>query len=95
MTLSRAEWHRERHRERTRKCTAFLANPFLFTRELFVSKHSGRLTSSKEEVDHFLHATLQYPMRDQELEHQRAFLDQTAPKVKFDLKEPSLKESAT
>lgn len=73
--------------EGTRKCIAFLGDPFLFTRELL-----GHLTCSKVKGDQCLHATLQDPMRDQTLEHYRANLDQTAPNVEFYKREPSLKE---
>ncbi|KAI4881124.1 hypothetical protein NFI96_020516, partial [Prochilodus magdalenae] len=39
-TLRRAEWHRRRGRERARKCSAFIANPFGFTKKLLGEKRS-------------------------------------------------------
>lgn len=50
------------------------------------SKRSVRLMSSKEEVDQFLHASLQDPRRDQ------ALFDQLVPEVNFDMRDPGLKE---
>lgn len=67
MTLRRAECHRRRSRERARKQTAFIADPFGFTKQLLGQKRSGRLACSKEELDHFLHNNLSDPDREQEL----------------------------
>lgn len=59
---------------------------------MLCSKRNGRLVCSKEEVDQFLHASLQDPRRDQDLRQQRALVDQLVPEVNFDVREPGLKE---
>lgn len=92
MTWQRAEWYRRRGRERAMKRVDFIAKPFCFTVELLGRKRSGHLPCSKEGVDQYLHATLQDPRGNQELEHQSALLCQPAPEGNFDMRELSLKE---
>ena len=46
-TLRRAENHRRRRKERQRKRTAFIQNPFRFTRELLGDRRSGRLECTR------------------------------------------------
>lgn len=92
MTWQRAEWYRRRGRERAMKRADFIAKPFCFTVELLGRKRSGHLPCSKEGVDQYLHATLQNPRGNQELEHQSALLCQPAPESNFDMRELSLKE---
>lgn len=58
LTLRRAEQHRRRQRERARKWTAFINNPFGFTRQLLGQRRSGHLTCSN---------TFSDPARDQDL----------------------------
>ena len=56
-TMTRAEWHRRRRKERARKARkvlAFLASPFGFTKQLLGQKRSGQLTSPKSEIDSYL-----------------------------------------
>lgn len=57
LTLRRAEFHRRRRKERARKRTAFLANPFKLTKQLLGQKRSGRLTCSKDAINDHLKAT--------------------------------------
>lgn len=85
MTLHRAERHRRRRMERARKQTAFIVDPFGFTKQLLGQKRSGHLACSKEEVDHFLHNTLSDSDREQELGPQRALLDIPAPMVELNI----------
>ncbi|XP_035990671.1 uncharacterized protein LOC118562404 [Fundulus heteroclitus] len=92
MTLRRAEWHRRRGRERARKRAAFIANPFGFTKRLLGDKRSGRLECSIEQVNQFLQDTVSDPLRDQELEPNKALISPDPPTTEFNLKEPSLKE---
>ena len=92
MTLRRAEGHRRRRKERARKRTAFLSNPFGFVKKLLGDKRSGHLSCSQEEVDQFLSNTLSDPQRDQALGPQKALIKLPPPKVDFNPREPSLKE---
>ncbi len=46
LTLRRAEYHRRRWKERARKRTAFLANPFKLIKQLLGQKRTGCLTCS-------------------------------------------------
>ncbi|XP_023810165.1 uncharacterized protein LOC105353972 [Oryzias latipes] len=92
MSLRRAEWHRRRGRERARKRAAFIANPFGFTKKLLGDKRSGQLECSTEEVNQFLQDTLSDPLREQELEPNKALIKPAPPTIEFNLTEPSLKE---
>ncbi|XP_061571176.1 uncharacterized protein LOC133424524 [Cololabis saira] len=91
-TLRRAEWHRRRRKERARKRTAFIADPFGFIKQLLGQKRSGRLVCSKEEVDNFLDNNLSDPDREQELGPLSALLDIPSPTVNFITSEPTWKE---
>ncbi|RXN22987.1 reverse transcriptase [Labeo rohita] len=57
ISLRRAEWHRRRGKERARKRSAFIGNPFGFTKKLLGQKRSGHLACPVEEIDNHLHAT--------------------------------------
>ncbi|XP_028292553.1 uncharacterized protein LOC114455485 [Gouania willdenowi] len=92
MTLRRAEWHRRRRKERSRKRAAFLANPFGFTKQLLGQKRSGQLTCSKAEVDHYLKETYSDSCREQDLGPCRSLIDPPAPTWDFNGKEPAWKE---
>ncbi|CAJ1076456.1 uncharacterized protein LOC119779116 [Xyrichtys novacula] len=92
MTLRRAEWHRRRRKERARKRTAFLENPFGFTKQLLGQKRSGQLSCSKAEIDHHLDTTLRDPSREQELGNCQSLIDPPEPMLDFDEREPSWKE---
>lgn len=83
MTLRIAEWHRRRGRERARKRTAFIADPFRFTKQLLGQKRSCWLACSKEEVDHLLHNDLSDPDREQELGPLTALFNITSPTVEL------------
>ncbi|XP_016087054.1 uncharacterized protein, partial [Sinocyclocheilus grahami] len=92
MILRRAEWHRRRGRERTRKRAAFIANPFGFTKQLLGDKRNGRLECSIEEVNRFLQDTVSDSLREQDLEPNKALVSPAPPTTEFNLKGPSLKE---
>lgn len=92
LTLRRVEYHRRRHRERARKSTAFINNPFGFTRELLGQRRSGRLACRKEEVDQHLHNTFSDPTRDQDLGQCDTVIRPPEPVEAFDQKKPLLKE---
>lgn len=92
MTMRRAEWHRRRGRERARKRAAFISSPFGFTKQLLGDKRGGWLECSIEQVNHFLQDTVSDPLRDQELEPDKALISLDPPTTEFNLKEPSPKE---
>ncbi|KAL7881484.1 hypothetical protein AOLI_G00083320 [Acnodon oligacanthus] len=92
MTLRRAEWHRRRRKERTRKRAAFITNPFGFTKQLLGKKRNGQLTCSKAEIERHLRDTFCDRSREQDLGHCQHLIDPPAPTLDFDGKEPSWKE---
>ncbi|XP_059199347.1 uncharacterized protein LOC131979398 [Centropristis striata] len=88
LTLRRAEFHRRRRKERARKRTAFLANPFKLTKQLLGQKRSGRLTCSKDTINDHLKATYSDPIREQPLDPCDALTIPPEPTLEFNLKEP-------
>lgn len=92
MTLHRAAWHRRWWRDRARKRPAFIANPFGFTKQLLWQKRSQHLTCSKEGEDLYLHNTISYSERKQELGPLRALLEVSCPTVDFNTREPTWRE---
>jgi len=93
MTLRRAQGHRRRRKEWATKRTAFLANPFGFTKQLLGQKCSGQLTRSKAEVDRHLRDTIiSDESREQDLGHCQSLINPLAPTLEFDGTEPSWKE---
>ncbi|XP_070689483.1 uncharacterized protein [Pempheris klunzingeri] len=54
ITLRRAEWHRRKGKERARKQSAFIGNPFAFTKRLLGQKRSSHLACPVGEIDHHL-----------------------------------------
>ncbi len=67
ITLRRAEWHRKRGKERARKRSAFIANPFGFTKKLLGEKRSGQLSCSEEDINRHIKNTYSDGMREQDL----------------------------
>lgn len=92
MSLRRAEWHRRWGKERARKQTAFIANPFSFTQKLLRDKWSGHLECSPDEFDTFLRSTLSDSTIGQELDCNKALIRPAPPKTEFNIKKLSLKE---
>ena len=66
--------------------------PFGFTKRLLGDKRIGRLQCSTEEVNLFLQQSLSYPMREQDMDANRAVINPTPSTIKFNLRELSLKE---
>ncbi|XP_063056077.1 uncharacterized protein LOC134450154 [Engraulis encrasicolus] len=91
-TLRRAEWHRRRRRERSRKRAAFIANPYKFTKDLLGQKRSGRLSSSKEDIDQHLAQMFSDPRREEALGECDILIDPPEPEVQFDMAELKLLE---
>lgn len=92
VTLRRAEFHRRRRKDRARKRTVFLANPFKLTKQLLGQKRSGRLTCSKDAINDHLKATYSDPIRDHPLGLCDALTAPPEPTLEFNLKEPCLSE---
>ncbi|XP_061896833.1 uncharacterized protein LOC133645919 [Entelurus aequoreus] len=92
ITLRRAEWHRRRGKEKARKRSAFIGNPFTFTKRLLGQKRSGHLACPVEEIDHHLNATFSDSSRDQELGPSEALVTPADPVSQFNSDEPTLAE---
>ncbi|XP_049337547.1 uncharacterized protein LOC125802987 [Astyanax mexicanus] len=92
ISLRRAECHRKKGRERARKRTAFVANPFGFTKRLLGQKQNGTLVCPKEEMDQHLCDTYSDRRREEELPPCRELIIPPDPSVQFNIKEPTLAE---
>ncbi|KAI8506911.1 hypothetical protein Bbelb_153500 [Branchiostoma belcheri] len=91
-TLRRAEYHRRRGRERARKRSAFISNPFGFTKRLLGQKRSGTLNCSVEEINSYLCTTFSDAARDADLGPCSLLVSSPEPETQFDSTEPTLKE---
>ena len=91
-TIRKAEWHRRCRKERARKRTSFLTDPFGFAKKLLSDKRSGQLNCPTEELNTYLRDNLSDPERDKELGNLEAVIRPHQPTTKFDLEEPSWKE---
>ena len=83
-TLRRAEWHRRRRKERSRKRASFLSNPFGFARTLLGDRRNGNLEASEEEINNYLRNTMSDPAKEQEMGINTRLIHQKAPVVQFD-----------
>lgn len=92
ISLRRAERHRRKGKERARKRSAFIGNPFSFIKKLLGQKRSGHLACPVEEIDNHLHATFSDTLRDHDLEPCRDLVAPPEPGIQFDSAEPTLKE---
>ena len=90
--IRRAEWHRRRGKERARKRTNFIANPFGFARKLFGDKRSGMLERPVEEINAHLSNTFSDPSRDVEVDNINSLISPEPPSVEFNDKPPTWKE---
>ena len=91
-TIRKAEWHRWRRKERARKRTSFVTDPFGFAKKLLGDERSGQLNCLTEELNTYLRDNLSDPDRDKELGNLEAVIRPHQPTTKFDLGEPSWKE---
>lgn len=91
-SLWRAEGHRRRGRERARKRTAFIANPFGFTKQLLGQKRSGTLVCSEEEINQHLSDTHSDSRREEDLPPCRGLPTTPEPSFQLNIKEPTLTE---
>ncbi|XDV27663.1 hypothetical protein PO909_031163 [Leuciscus waleckii] len=92
ISLRRAERHRRKGKERARKRSAFIGNPFGFIKKLLGQKRSGHLACPVEEIDNHLHATFSDTLRDHDLGPCRDLVAPPEPGTQFDCAEPTLKE---
>ena len=90
-TIRKAEWHRRRRKERARKRTSFLTDPFGFAKKLLGDKRSGQLNYPTEDLNTYLRDHLSDPEMDKELGNLKAVIRPHQLTTKFDLEEPSLK----
>ncbi|KAK7915663.1 hypothetical protein WMY93_011424 [Mugilogobius chulae] len=90
--LRRAEWHRRRRRERSRKRAAFISDPFRFTKQLLGQKRNGKLECSQEELDHYLDDVYSDPTREQDLGECKILIEPPPPTVPYDVSELRLSE---
>ncbi|KAK7880264.1 hypothetical protein WMY93_030631 [Mugilogobius chulae] len=90
--LRRAEWHRRRRRERSRKRAAFISDPFRFTKQLLGQKRNGKLECSQEELDHYLDDVYSDPTREQDLGVCKILIEPPPPTVSYDVSELRLSE---
>lgn len=57
ISLHRAEWHSRKGRERARKRTAFIADPFGLRKKLLGQMRSGTLMCPEDDINHRLSET--------------------------------------
>ena len=91
-TLRRAEWHRRRRKERSKKRANFLSNPFGFARTLLGEKRNGNLEASEEEINNHLRDTMSDPAKDQNMGINNRLIHQKPPVVQYDTRLPTWKE---
>lgn len=92
ITLRKAEWHRRKGKERARKRSAFIGNPFGFTKKLLGQKRSGHLACPVEAINQHLNATFSDASRDQELGPCKALVPPPEPVFQFNSAEPTVSE---
>ena len=91
-SIWKAEWHRRCRKERSRKRTSFLADPFGFAKKLLGDNRSGQLNCPTEELNTYLRDNLNDPGKDKELGHLETVIRQHLPKTNFDLEVTCWKE---
>ena len=88
----KAEWNRRHQKERVRKRTLFLADPFSFTKKLLGDKQRGQIKCPAEDINTSRRDTLSDPNRDKELGHLETVIRPNQQATEFDFDEPSWKE---
>ena len=91
-TLWRAEWHRRRRKDRSRKRANFLSNPFGFARTLLGEKQNRNLEASEEEINNYLWDTMSDPAKEQDMGINNRLIHQKPPGVQNDTHLPTWKE---
>ena len=90
--LQKAERIRQARRKRGKKRDAFVANPYKFTSAVLEGKKSGKLTSTREEVEQYLNDTHGDAHRRDPLGQCDRIEEVPEPQLAFDGKEPTWKE---
>lgn len=90
--LRRAERHRRKGKERAWKRSAFIGNPFAFTKRLLGQKRSGHLACPVEEINQHLNTTFSDTSRDQEPGLCKALVTPAEPVSQFNSAEPTQAE---
>ncbi|XP_052257664.1 uncharacterized protein LOC127862512 [Dreissena polymorpha] len=90
--LRKAETARKNRRKRAQQRTAFIANPYKFSKKLLDKEKSGILNSSMEEIQTHLRDTQSDTRRDDPLGPCAHIMPEPAPTIALDSKEPTLAE---
>ena len=90
--LRNAERIRRTRKERSKKRSQFVKDPYKFTKTLLGEERSGRLASSQEEIENYLKRTHTDEQRETPLGDCPRVLPEKQPEVAFELKEPTWKE---
>ena len=88
----RAEQIRKQKKQRGRKRSQFIQDPFKFTKTLLGGEKSGKLMSSKEEVETHLRETHSDSRRGLPLGECDKIMPEQLPSIPMNEKEPSLRE---
>ncbi|XP_060589960.1 uncharacterized protein LOC132745155 [Ruditapes philippinarum] len=91
-SLTNAERLRRKRREKTKKRTAFISNPYKFTKELLGEEKCGKLESSRNEVEEYLKETHSDPHRSESLGECGRIQPVDEPAIPLNMKEPTWKE---
>ena len=90
--LKNAERIRRSRKERSKKRSQFVKDPYKFTKNLLGEERSGRLASSQEEIENYLKRIHTAEYRETPLGDCPRVLSEKQPEVAFELKEPTWKE---
>ena len=90
--LRNAERIRRTRKERSKKRSQFVKDPYKFTKTLLGDERSGRLASSQEDIENYLKRTHTDEQRETPLRDCPRVLPEKQPEVAFELKEPTWKE---
>ncbi|KAL7847956.1 hypothetical protein AOLI_G00226740 [Acnodon oligacanthus] len=85
--------NRKKGKERARKHSAFIANPFGFTKMLLGEKCSGQLICPEEDINCYLSNSYTNSMREQDLGYCAALICPPEPSTSFNINEPTLTEN--
>ena len=91
-TLTTAERVAKKRKTKAKKRSAFIANPYRFSRDLLGGEKSGKMESSKIEVEQHLRDVHSDPKRHDPLGNCDRVFPVEEPSIPLDLKEPTLKE---
>ena len=96
--VKRAETIKRNRKKLARNCSTFFSNPFEFAREVVAPKPKGKMKSSKQEVEEYLHRAHSNEVKDKEDKENRHTAapenlhKYEEPKVDFKNSEPTWRE---